>query len=223
MRNGTRKLVAIVALAVLSGTFGSITWAQPADPGALLQKVPLIDGRFLFDGGSDIGSLELYWGKDTKQVTPIVKPGTPAIVQKQADSIVDAVSNDDSHMSFLGISREDLIQRLRGIAFLVDIRVQRDGKDLTDFPGSIIEERDRKPGMPLSLKLTFRPGAKVPERLYLIAGEAPNLLIAGVYTRENNRISGRYYDVELLRDEGEPNVLWLEVYRWPPGDPHTGG
>ncbi len=40
---------------------------------------------------------------------------------------------------------------------------------------------------------------------------------------QNYRISGRSFDVQTLREDGQTDVLWLDVYRWPPGDPRTGG
>jgi hypothetical protein len=36
-------------------------------------------------------------------------------------------------------------------------------------------------------------------------------------------VAGKFYDVELMKDDDNSAVLWLVVYRWPAGDPRICG
>jgi hypothetical protein len=201
MRTRTLRLGVIVAAATISVALAGAAWAAPASPGDLLQKSVEFNS----------GSIELYGAGDAQKTTPHVRPvGIGFAPDSTVKSWIDALDKNDPNMSLLGLGRLEMLAALKKLSFLVDIQVQRGQTDITAFSEN-----------PLNLKLAFKD--VVPDQIFLIAGQAPELLIAAVQTREYYRIYNDFYDLEVHREPGQPKIVWLTVRRWPPGDPHCGG
>ena len=211
MSGSTRRLELFVAVMGLNVAFVTAVWAQTGQLGAQLYQKDTNFGKF------GRGSMELYWASEAKP-EPIVRPvEQPGEIRSLLSAWAASIAKNDPGMSLVGMSRDDMLRGLKGISFLLDIQVQSEKSDVTDF-----SPKDNINGTPLHLKLAFG-NRGVPDQLYLVGGNAPEIFVAVVQTRESYRISNGYFDILLVRNPGQPNIVWLDIYRWPPGDPHTAG
>jgi hypothetical protein len=204
------RILVVLAAACLAVAMPAA--AQPRNPGTVLTTQK--SGAVTFD---------LFW-----QVTAETKTAG-----KSSGQLADAqnpwlakIEKRDGRDSLIGTSVNALIAGIKGMKFLLDVQVQdpKTKSDIIDFaaykgtgPGATVF------AAPLCIRLTFNGKEDVPPFIYLVGDKGADLAVVALSTTEDYRVAGRFYDVELMKDDDNSAVLWLVVYRWPAGDPRICG